>query len=148
MTDRSLAAGRSPAELLATLATEPGAVLLEIPDPERPATVIGCRPVAELRVGGTDPDPLGTIARFVDESPRADPAVPFPLGGGVVVCLDYELGARTVPGLVAPSTGSTVAVLRRYDPLVVVDHRHGRTTVVGDGRAAWLGRLGAPAPAW
>ena len=41
-----LALRRDPLEVLACLASEPGALLLEVPDPERPVTLIGCRPVA------------------------------------------------------------------------------------------------------
>jgi hypothetical protein len=73
-----------------------------VPDPIAPVTLVGCAPVAELRIDAGTPDPLGAVARFVETSPLLDPALPFPLGTGVVGCLAYELGAWTVPGLARP----------------------------------------------
>ena len=92
-----LALARDPLDVLACLAGEPGAVLIEVPDPEHPATVLACNPVAELRVDAAERDPLGAIAGFVAEAPAVDPALPFPFGGGVVACLSYELGAAIAP---------------------------------------------------
>jgi para-aminobenzoate synthetase component 1 len=149
MHSRALALDRSPAAVLASLAREPGAFALEVPDPTTPVTLLGCGPVAELRVDARSDDPLGEIARFVDDAPRADPTLPFPLAGGVVACRAYELGTRIVPGLPEPIP-DTLAVLRRYDPLLVFDRRRGRYSLVGtcDGAPSWLERLRAPAPRW
>jgi para-aminobenzoate synthetase component 1 len=94
-------------------------------------------------------DPLGAIARFVDDAPVAAPALPFPLGGGVVGCFAYELGACTVPGLAAPASGTWLALARRYDPLLVFDQRRAAWSLVGTDLAApWLERLATPAAPW
>ena len=143
---RPLALDRTPAELLASLAYEPGAFSLAVPDPIAPVTLVGCASIAELRVDARTDDPLGAIARFVETSPLLDAALPFPLGTGVVGCLAYELGAWTVPGL-APADGP-LAVLRRYDPVLAFDHRSAAWTLVGssDRMPAWLARCDASAP--
>ena len=146
---RSLSLRRTPAEVLASLAGEPGAFALAVPDPATRVTLIGCGPVAELRVDASDADPLGAIVGFVEAAPVMEPALPFPLGGGVVACVAYELGAATVPGLAPGATSGPLAVLRRYDPLLVFDHRRGDYTLVGTRTAPpWLGRLDAPTPVW
>ena len=54
----SLALRRHPADVLAALAGEPGAFLLDVPDPVRPVTLVGCRPYHELRVPDAAGDPL------------------------------------------------------------------------------------------
>jgi len=145
---RRLALARTPIEVLATLAGEEGAALVAVPDGERPVIAVGCRPVDELRVTAPARDPLGAIERFVDATPGADPAMPFPLAGGVVACLAYELGRHTVAGLAPPAPGTPLALLRRYDPLLVFDARRREWTLVGTASAPWLERLGAPAPTW
>jgi para-aminobenzoate synthetase component 1 len=159
-----LALRRDPLEALASVADEPGAFLLEVPDPERPVTLLGCAPSAELRVlaggavrvEGAAPapaaDPLAAIARFVAETP-VDPSLPFPLGGGAVGFLAYELGH-----LLEPAAGPAhrhalpLAVVRRYDPLLVHERARGQWTLLsaepGAARARWLERLTGPAPAW
>ena len=126
MTTAPVAIDRPPCEVLACLAGEPGAFLLDVPDPQRPVTLVGCAPTAELRVEANATDPLGTIARFVDETPLRADDLPFPLAGGVLACFAYELGAHTVPGRAA---GADVAPDRarrvcRYD-LSVYDRRRG-----------------------
>ena len=159
-----LALRRDPVELLATLSAEPGAFLLQVPDPEHPATLLGCRPVAELRVGSdgsvssggvrSKEPPLAAVERFVTETPAVE--LPFPLGGGVVGYLAYELGRLIVPRPRPPRPAvprdTPLAVLRHYDPLVVRDERRGQYHLVAShperARAAWLERLGAPAPRW
>src|SRR5437764_551751 len=74
-----LALRRDPTEVLASLADEPGAFLLDVPDPVEPVTLVGCAPAAELRVhAATDGDALAAIERFVADTP-AD--APFPCGG-------------------------------------------------------------------
>jgi para-aminobenzoate synthetase component 1 len=143
-----LALRRDPLDVLAALAGEPGAMLLDVPDPERPVTLIGCRPVDELRIMAGDPAPLARLERFVAASPASE--LPFPLGGGVVACLTYELGTAIAPRpLPARSTGP-LAVLRRYDPLVVHDRaRRQYALLTADparARAPWLDRLAAPVP--
>jgi para-aminobenzoate synthetase component 1 len=142
-----LALGCDPLDVLASVAAEPGAFLLEVPDPVRPVTLVGAAPVAERRVSIDDPDPLGTIARFVADLPRADATLPFPLGGGAVVALAYELGAATVPGIARRDPGVPLAVLRRYDPMLVYDRRAARWALLAsdpDVRPAWLARTAAP----
>ena len=150
-----LALRRAPLEVLATLAREPGAFLLEVPDETRPFVLLGCAPVAELRVpGGAGGDVLAAIERFVAETPLVDPALPFPLAGGVVGCLGYELGRLIEPprdGIVRAGE-LPLALLRRYDPLLAYDRSRGQYTLLcSDTRAArvpWLERLAAPAPSW
>jgi para-aminobenzoate synthetase component I len=148
MPRRLLALDRTPAEILASLARQPGAFSVAVPDPIAPVTLVGCAPVAELQVDGGTPDPLGAVARFVETSPLLDPALPFPLGTGVVCCLAYELGAWTVPGLAPAPADGPLAVLRRYDPVLVYDHRSTTWTLVGstDRAPGWLAQCGAPAP--
>jgi len=148
MGTRPLALDRTPAEILACLADEPGAFVLSVPDPDRPVTLAGCRPRAELCVRSDATDPLGDIVRFVETTPPLDPSLPFPFAGGTVACLTYELGAHVVPGLRPGRAAGPLAVLRRYDPLLVCD-AHGAWTLVGssDATPAWLDRLRAT-PSW
>src|SRR5689334_16896607 len=108
---RPLALDRTPAEILASLADEPGAFSVAVPDPIAPITLVGCAPVAELRVDTATPDPLGAVARFIETSSPLDPTLPFPLGAGIVACLAYELGAWTVPGLGPTAPDGPLAVL-------------------------------------
>ncbi len=134
-----LALRRDPLDVLASLAAEPGAMLLAIPDPERPVMLLGASPTAELRIDGRERDAFARIARFVAETP-VDAGLPFPLAGGVVAALAYELGTGA-PG--------TVAVLRRYDPLLVWDTRRAQYALLAidpaRARVPWLERLAAPA---
>jgi para-aminobenzoate synthetase component I len=143
---------RDPLEVLACLADEPGAFLLEVPDPVHPAAILGCRPVAELRIGADDRDPAGAIARFVEAAPHAGAGLPFPLAGGVVACLAYELGVSLAPRRIGHATVEPLAVLRHYDPVLVFDRRRSQYALVSAGstgaRAAWLERLSRPAPEW
>src|SRR5262245_55005523 len=150
MATRVLASTRTPSEVLASIACEPGAFALSVPDPVTPVTLVGCAPVAELRLASDSLDPLDEIVRFIESSPVLDPALPFPLAGGVVACLAYELGAWLVPGVPRRATGESLAVLRRYDPLLVFEHRRRTWTLVGSTSAtpAWLERLDAPIPTW
>jgi aminodeoxychorismate synthase component I len=146
MGSRTITLARTPLEVLACLAREPGAFSIAVPDEATPVTVLGCAPVDELRVAAGAADPVGDVVRFLAESPLLDAALPFPLGGGVVTCLAYELGAWTVPGLARPPATGPLAVLRRYDPLLVFEHRSARWTLVGTARAPrWLARLGESA---
>ncbi len=139
-----LALRREPADVLAALAaTEPGAMLCTVPDPDRPVTLVGCAPIAELRLDGSEDDPFGAIERFVAAAPVVDPSLPFPMAGGVVGYLAYELG-RTA----ARATRLPAAVLRRYDPLLVLDHAHARWSLVGSAPAPWLERLAGASPHW
>jgi len=146
---------RDPLDVLASLAREPGAFLLEIPDETRPFVLLGCSPVAELCLAESTPgDCLSRIERFVAETPLADPMLPFPLRGGVVGCLGYELGRVIEP----PRDGFTprgelpLAILRRYDPIVAYDRSRRQYALLcadpGAARAPWLERLAAPVPAW
>ena len=145
-----LALRRDPLEVLACLASEPGALLLEVPDPERPITLIGCRPVAELALRPGDRDPLAALGRFVAETPVADAALPFPLGGGVVACLSYELGVEVAPRHIPHRNTGALAVLRRYDPLLIYDRRRAQYGLLAlepaAARARWLERLSGAAP--
>src|SRR5262245_32446125 len=122
MTTAPVEYGRPPREVLGCLAGEPGAFLLEVPDPRHPVTLVGCAPVAGGRVAPAAPDPLGAIAHFIDETPVCGD-LPFPLAGGVLGCFAYELGAWTVPGprarkqaAISHASDEPLAVLRRYDP--------------------------------
>ena len=145
-----LALGRTPAQVLASVADEPGVTVLAVPDPVRPVVLVGCAPVDELRVAPDAVDPLDAIARWVDGTPLLEPAQPFPLAGGVVACLAYELGARIVPGVPA-APGGPLAVLGRYDALLALAVRRGAWSLVAarDGVPSWVKRLAAPPPpAW
>jgi len=148
-----LALRRDPLDVLASLAAEPHAFLLEVP--RIGTTLLGCAPPAELRVladgrvvregsRGSDAEPLAAIERFVAEAPCH---VPFPFGT-VVGYLAYELGRFTEP----PRDGAwrapdvPLAVLARYDP--VLAYRRGQYELVSvdpaRGRPRWLERLGTP----
>jgi para-aminobenzoate synthetase component 1 len=152
-----LALRRDPLDVLAALASEPGAFLLEVPDVARPVTLLGCRPRARLRVLANgrvegDPDardPVGAIERFVADAPAA---LPFPYGG-VVGYLGYELGRFTEPGHGAGTTTDVpLAILSRYDPVLVYDRARGQYALAcadaASARSPWLERLAAPSPRW
>src|SRR5262249_6968838 len=143
---------RDPLDVLACLADEPGAFLLEVPDPVHPAAILGCGPLAELRIAADDRDPAAAIARFVDAAPSGGAELPFPLAGGVVACLTYELGVSLAPRPIAQAAVEPRAVLRHYDPLLVFDRRRSQYALVAAGstaaRAHWLERLSRPAPEW
>src|SRR6266446_3268711 len=154
-----LALRRDPLEVLASLAAEPGAFLLEVPDPTEPVTLLGCAPRAQLRVradGSVERDgrlergdPLAALERFVAEGPP----LPFPYGSAVGY-LAYELGRFTEPARDGrpPAPGGPLAVLSRYDPVLAYDRSRAQYTLVcaepASARVAWLERLAAPAPAW
>src|SRR5262249_450106 len=130
-----LALRRRPAEVLASIAAEPGAFLLDVPDVAHPVTLVGCRPVAELVVAadghltrdGTtvDDDPLRAVEAFVADAP-CDAGAPFPLGGATVGYLGYELGRLVVPRPTPPPPRDVgrlpLAVLRHHDPVLVYEH--------------------------
>ena len=154
-----LALRRDPLEVLASLAAEPGAFLLEVPDAAHPTTLLGCAPRAVLRVladgtverdGGPPApnDPLAALERFVAEEASG---LPFPLGG-VVGYLAYELGRVTEPAGTCVPTAEPLAVLARYDPILVYDRTRGQYALAcregNAARAPWLERLTAPAPTW
>jgi len=158
-----LALRRDPLDVLASLAGEHGAFCLHVPDLDRPVTLLGCAPVAELRVAPngsttwTDAsppprDPIAAIEAFVAATPVVDAALPFPAADGVVGCLAYELGRFTVARRTRPRTYTgtlPLAVLRRYDPLLVFDHMRAQYLLVSSEpgrRAAWLERLATPGP--
>src|SRR5262245_45993442 len=121
-----LALRRDPIEVLTCLAEEPGACLLEVPDPAHPVTLVACRPVEEFRSDNGGRDSLAAMVRFLSSSSAGNPSLPFPLGGGVVACLTYELGVRLAPRRIAHGTPGPLVVLRRYDPLLVHDRRRGQ----------------------
>jgi len=148
MESRPLALRHTPADVLASLAPEPGAFALAVPDPTSPVTLVGCCPIDELRVDPSAADPLGAIVRFLDAAPAS--TLPFPFAGGVIACLAYELGMHTVPGLRHAIGGAPLAILRRYDPLLVYDHHRRTWALVGSHGAApaWLERLTQPVPTW
>jgi para-aminobenzoate synthetase component 1 len=157
-----LALRRDPLDVLASLAAEPGAFLLEVPDPRHPATLLGCAPRVRLIVGAdgtversdgqpTPSDPLAAIEHFVRETPGL--GLPFPLGGGAIGFLAYELGQFTAwparrrpPG---PAPDVPLAMLARYDPLLVYDRSRHQYLLLCDQAASasapWLARLTAPA---
>jgi para-aminobenzoate synthetase component 1 len=157
-----LALRRDPVDVLACLAVEPGAFLLEVPDPERPLTLLGCAPRTRLTVdadgcvarsdGAAVPsDPLAAIEAFVAEAGH-DSVLPFPLGGAIGY-LAYELGDWIEP----PRDGRRripdhpLAVLEHHDPVLVYERARGQYGLAcarpESARAPWLERLTAPTPA-
>ncbi|MCW5890978.1 MAG: anthranilate synthase component I family protein [bacterium] len=141
-----LVARRDPLEMLAAVGGEPGAMLLDLPDPIHPVTLIGCRPVDELRIAADEREPLARLARFVAAAPPVGD-LPFPLGGGVVACLTYELGTAIASRPLPIRTTGPLAVLRRYDPLVVYDRtrrQYALATSDPSRCVPWLDRLAAP----
>ena len=156
-----LALRRDPLDVLASLTGERGVFLLEVPDPLHPATLLGCSPtgmltissrgVAERSDGGATPaDPIEAIERFVAETPSASEP-PFPLAGGVVGWLGYELGRCIEPVRAlerSTEPDGPLAVLARYDPMLVYDRTRGQYALVCadpvSARAPWLKRLSAP----
>jgi para-aminobenzoate synthetase component 1 len=143
-----LALRRTPTEVLATLAGEPGVMLLAVPDPVRSTTLVGCRPVDELVIDPRTHDPFAAIDAFVRATPLLDTAAPFPLAGGVVACLAYELGAHVATGRTPHGTDGPLAVLRRYDPLLAFDHRDRTWRRIGRESAPWLSRAQEAPPTW
>jgi para-aminobenzoate synthetase component 1 len=144
-----LALRRDPALVLLALAGHaPGAFSLDVPDPLHPVTLLGCAPTDELVVDAATPDALGAIARFVAESPAGDPTLPFPLAGGVVGYLAYELGARLARPTLDRLPVEPLAVLRRYDPVLVFDRARRQYALLRlDERRptpAWLERVATP----
>ena len=154
-----LALRRDPLEVLASLAAEPGAFLLEVPDPTQPVTLLGCAPRAQLRIlpdGRVErdgrreaSDPLAAVERFVAEGPP----LPFPYGGAVGY-LAYELGRFTAPSRdgAARAPDVPLVVISHYDPVLVHDRSRGQYALAcaepASARVPWLERLAAPAPAW
>jgi len=153
-----LALRRDPLDVLARLAGEPGAMLFEVPDAERPLTVVGCHPAARLQVradgvverdDGHPParDPLAAIAEFVDEGAPGAAALPFPFGASVVGFLGYELGRLIEPpaGADGPHSDLPLAVLLRYPTLLAYDRTRAQWSLVSAREAAapvpWLDRL-------
>jgi len=156
-----LALRRDPLEVLATIAGEAGAFLVEVPDAERPLALIGCAPRAVLRIEASGrvvrsdgvavpSDPLDALERFVAEG---DAGLPFPLGG-VVGYLAYELGRLVEPPRTEPGAAPDLplAVLARHDPVLVYDRGRAQYLLAcadpAAARAPWLERLAAPAPRW
>ena len=151
-----LALRRDPLHVLAALAVEPGAFLMNVPDAARPQVLLGCRPNAVLRIDadGTpvrsdgvscDDDPLEAIEAFVRDAGSRD-AAPFPLGGGAVGFLGYELGGH-VHGIAAVRSMLPLAVLAHYDPILAWDCSRRQYALVcrdaESARASWLERLAA-----
>ena len=154
-----LALRRDPLDVLASLAAEPGAFLIDVPDAVRPLTLLGCTPVAELRVaadGTVDDgggrrgalDPIVAIERFVAETP-AKLGFPF---GAVVAYLAYELGRYTEPIAAPHAADLPLAVLRRYDPVLVLDRVRAQYALLctdpAVAQAPWLARVTEPVIAW
>jgi para-aminobenzoate synthetase component 1 len=153
-----LALRRDPLDVLAALAPEPGAFLVEVPDPLRPVTLLGCAPRTRLRIladGRVEGDvatrdPLRAIEAFVAATPVD---LPFPYGGAVGY-LAYELGRFTEPRRdgVDAIPDVPLAVLARYDPIVVYDRARAQWMLAcveaGSARASWLERLAGPVPRW
>jgi anthranilate/para-aminobenzoate synthase component I len=154
-----LALRRDPLDVLASLALEPGAFSVEVPDASRPLTLLGCAPRSELRVladgaverdghRGSTATPLDAIEEFVAEGSGDEP---FPLGA-VVGYLAYELGRFTEPVGPPRIPQMPLAVLRRYDPMLVYDRRRAQYALAcsdrGAARAPWLARLAEPTPTW
>jgi anthranilate/para-aminobenzoate synthase component I len=155
-----LALRRDPLDALGCLAVEPGAFLVQVPDPVRPLVLLGCRPTATLRVhadgtavrsdGRAAPqEPLAAIEAFVAEGPVA---LPFPLGA-TIGFLTYELGNVIEPRGARPADPTLpLALLQRHDPMLVYDPARGQYTLVASdaiaARAPWLERLAGSPPPW
>ena len=137
---------REPLELLPVLASFPGAALVHVPDARTPVTVMGLTPAAELRIepDGDTADPIAAIASFIRAAPVAD--LPFPLRGGIVGYLGYELGHWTVPHIVRRAATEPLAVLRRYDPLWIFDHQTRQWSRLGIDATDQLATLRAIVP--
>jgi para-aminobenzoate synthetase component 1 len=134
-----LALRRDPLQVLAAVAAEPGAFLVNGTDG------------TAVRSDGApcDRDPLAAIEAFVRAAGSSD-ACPFPLGGGAVGFLGYELGCH-VGGITAAAGTLPLAVLAHYDPILVWDGSRQQYALVcrdaESARAAWLELLAAPSPA-
>ena len=121
---------REPLELLPTLASFPGAALVHVPDEHTPVTLVGLTPASELRIDADSPgDPISAIASFIRNAPAAD--LPFPLRGGIIGYLAYELGHWTVPHIARRTPHEPLAILRRYDPLWIFEHHHRQWSRLG-----------------
>jgi para-aminobenzoate synthetase component 1 len=153
-----LAIRRDPIDVLGSLAAEPGAFLVDVPDPAEPTTLLGCAPAVELVVaadgtvtrsdGVSVPrDPLDAIEAFVADADSG--GLPFPLGARVVGWLGYELGRFVEGERVRHPVASPMplAVLARYDTVLAYDRARAQyaivTDVTGTARAPWLERLSA-----
>jgi para-aminobenzoate synthetase component 1 len=155
-----LALRRDPLDVLASLAAEPGAFLVEVPDAAHPMTLLGCAPRTQLCIradgagersdGGTvAADPLAAIEQFVAEEASDTAGAPFPLGAMVIGYLGYELGRFVEPPRVEvpppPGPDLPLAVLSRYDALLAHDRTRGQYALVcgdtGSPSVPWLERL-------
>jgi para-aminobenzoate synthetase component 1 len=105
-------------------------------------TLVACRPVEELRIPDGATDVAARIADFVARTPPLDPALPFPLAGGVIGYLAYEAGREVAPRARHHACPVPLAVLRRYDPLLAFDHGTRQWSLVSGtparARASWL----------
>ena len=163
-----LALRRDPLDVLASLAAEPGAFLLDVPGSgARRSTLLGCAPRAVLarrrrRHVAARSDGVAVPRRSARGDRalrrarhRATPALPFPLGGGVVGYLAYELGR--LAGRRTPAPRST---RRCRSPCSRATIRSSSSTVAaaqyalvcsdGGERARAVARAPrrAPSPAW
>jgi len=144
-----LALRGDPLDVFRSIAGEPGAVYLEVPDPRRPLVVLACHPTDELRVPDDHPNPIAAVAAAVEAVPLGDPALPPLLRAGMIGFLAYEAGRPVAPRARRLASPLPAALVRRYDPLVVFDRPRGHWDLVWQGSprsVAWLERLGRQAP--
>src|SRR5437667_267504 len=78
-----LALRRTPLEVLATLAREPGAFLLDVPDETGRVTLLGCAPVAELSISASSLARTARRAGSVLGRSRRRPARSAHVGGAL-----------------------------------------------------------------
>jgi para-aminobenzoate synthetase component 1 len=161
----------APLELLEHLEGEPGLAYVEgVAGPGgRHLTVLGCSPQATLEIRadgtavGTPPgwvrsgsEPLAAIDTFLSASARPASGASFPLCDVAIGYLAYDLrtAIEQVPARALDDLGLPLAVLARYDTLVVHEGAHRRYYIVSAGgrsavaewRSYLLDRLARPLP--
>ena len=120
---------------------------------------LGCDPYRIIRSGGsgeafTAPsgaetqvieaeDPFLALSKILKEKKRAPG--PYPFTGGAVGYFSYDLKKITLPSKQGPvplkTDGLPASLLALYDPVIIVDHRENRTSIVSSGESASLARL-------
>ena len=132
------------------LADEPGAFLVEVPDPERPVTLVGCGPTAELCLRAERRSAGGASSASSLRRPRrCVPALPARRRRRRVSRLRARRRASRRAPIPQPPASARRASTLRSPP--GPRPRRGQWSLVGTARrlrAPWLERLSRPAPAW